>query len=154
MRNPYSGNVRIGPRPTQPSVAGQALEPVYEPFFDGSHTTLRKVGERNVFDYVQSFKDSTDLAYMLHRLSVGDTSVLSSRQPLYGDFSTLPSSPGEMFNFMESFKRAFDDLPSSEKGLYNNDWRIWANHCACPVDFSRDAVTANSDTSSSGGDVT
>ena len=35
---------------------------------------------------IDSFAPYTDLNYMLHRLSVGDTSVLSGRQAIYGDF--------------------------------------------------------------------
>ena len=62
---------------------------------------------------------------MLHRLSVGDTSVLSGRQAIYGDFSSLPQNPVDMINVLNSAEQSFSQLPADEKAAFNNDYRVW-----------------------------
>ena len=62
---------------------------------------------------------------MLHRLSVGDTSVLSGRQAIYGDFSGLPQNPVDMINVLNSAEQSFSQLPADEKAAFNNDYRVW-----------------------------
>ncbi|AXQ66276.1 MAG: internal scaffolding protein [Microviridae sp.] len=77
---------------------------------------------------IDSYAPYTDLNYMLHRLSVGDTSVLSGRKAMYGDFSQLPQNPVDMINVLNSAEQSFSQLPSDEKVAFNNDYRVWLAH--------------------------
>lgn len=107
------------------SCPGSRVHQHYTPQFDGSHLVLVESGVSDIQDSIESFARYTDLHYMLHRLSVGDTSVLSSRTPMYGDFSGLPSNPLDAINIVQSAESAFLQLPMEERSSYNNDYRAW-----------------------------
>ena len=105
--------------------AGSPIRQILEPRFDGSTTKLVSVGEENIQDFYEAQAPLTDINYMLNRLALGDTSVLSSKRPMYGDFTGLPSDPIEALNLVHESERAFAQLPIEEKQKYNNDWKLW-----------------------------
>lgn len=104
---------------------GNLIHTHYEPVFDGQRVVLQESGYTNIQDEIESYGKYTDLHYMLHRLSVGDQSVIYSRPPLYGDFSGLPSNPVDAINIVQSAEYSFNALPLSERAAYNNDFRAW-----------------------------
>lgn len=107
------------------SPAGSRFKEVLEPRFNGRKVVLEKVGTMDIQERIEAFAPYTDLNYMLHRLKVGDTSVLRSSNPLYGDFSNLPTNPLDAVNLVHSAEQAFVVLPVEEKQKYNNDYRVW-----------------------------
>lgn len=107
------------------SNAGNRTHIRYEARFDGKGVKLEAVGSEDIQMSIDSFAPYTDLNYMLHRLSVGDTSVLSGRQAIYGDFSSLPQNPVDMINVLNSAEQSFSQLPGDEKAAFNNDYRVW-----------------------------
>ena len=52
-------------------------------------------GKEDWQDYIESFRDKTDMAYVLKQLSLGDSSVLNPNQPSYSDFTQIPKSLAE-----------------------------------------------------------
>lgn len=107
------------------TASGSPIHKILEPRFDGVNTCLVVTGEENIQDRMEAEAPSTDINYMLHRLSLGDTSVLSSKRPMYGDFTGLPSDPIEALNLVHQSEYAFAQLPADDKAKYNNDWRRW-----------------------------
>lgn len=105
--------------------AGSPLHEILEPRFDGNVTRLIVTGEENIQERMEAEAPMTDINYMLHRLSLGDQSVLSSRRPMYGDFTGLPSDPIEALNLVHQSEYAFSLLSTQEKRKYNNDWKQW-----------------------------
>ena len=105
--------------------AGSPIHQILEPRFDGTSTRLVSTGEENIQDRIEAEAPYTDINYMLHRLSLGDQSVLSSKQPMYGDFTGLPSDPIEALNLVHESEAAFGQLSVEEKLKYNNDWKKW-----------------------------
>ena len=105
--------------------AGSPIHQILEPRFDGTSTKLVSVGEENIQDFYDAQAPMTDINYMLNRLALGDTSVLASRRPMYGDFTGLPSDPIEALNLVHESERAFAQLSIDEKQKYNNDWKLW-----------------------------
>lgn len=122
MRNK---NARIPNIASINTYAGSPIRQILEPRFDGSTTKLVSVGEENIQDFYEAQAPLTDINYMLNRLALGDTSVLSSRCPMYGDFTGLPSDPIEALNLVHQSERAFAQLSVDEKQKYNNDWKLW-----------------------------
>lgn len=104
---------------------GSRIHVHYTPRFDGEHVVLDKAGVTDIQTEIESYGRYTDLHFMLHRLSVGDNSVISSRQPIYGDFSGLPSNPVDAINLVQSAERRFGELSSEERAVFNNDYRAW-----------------------------
>lgn len=124
MRNPLFSKPCLNPE-AYASEVGTPLVKLYEPVFDGHSTSLREVGTKNIQKEMDSLAKYCDINYMLSQLSNGDTSCLTSSQPLYGDFSQLPNNPADVLNLINSAQFAFGQLPASERARYSNDWRVW-----------------------------
>ncbi len=104
---------------------GSPIHNILEPRFNGVSTCLVVTGQENIQDRIEAEAPYTDINYMLHRLSLGDQSVLTVKQAMYGDFSGLPSDPIEALNLVHESERAFGRLSVEDKLRYNNDWKLW-----------------------------
>ena len=120
-----SKNARIPNISSIHTHSGSPVHKILEPRFDGSITTLVVTGEENIQARMEAEAPSTDINYMLHRLSLGDQSVLSTNRPMYGDFTGLPSDPIEALNLVHQSEYAFAQLSAEDKAKFNNDWRRW-----------------------------
>ena len=116
------------------TASGTRKKPIYTPRFDGECISLRVTGSIDIQDSINSFAPYCDLRYMLTRLKAGDTSVLSSRSPSYGDFSGLPGNPVDTLNLINDVQRAFSSLPDEVRLSCNNDWRVYFTRL-CAGDF-------------------
>lgn len=104
---------------------GSRFHTHFDSRFDGKRVVLVESGVSDIQDAIEAFGKYTDLHYMLHRLSVGDNSVISARVPMYGDFSGLPTNPVDAINIVHSAEQAFGQLSMEERASYNNDFRAW-----------------------------
>lgn len=105
--------------------SGSRTKKLYESHFNGSHLTLQPKGEMDTQQLIEAQAPYCDLNYMLHRLSIGDTSVLSRKAPLIGSFAGLPDNPIDYFNVLHNAEHSFLQLSDEEKQKYNNDYRVW-----------------------------
>lgn len=122
--------------------SGSPIHKILEPRFDGNVTRLVVTGEENIQDRMEAEAPTTDINYMLHRLSLGDQSVLSSRRPMYGDFTGLPSDPIEALNLVHQSEFAFSQLPADDKLKYNNDWKQWFADLLSHKNVSRETLSS------------
>lgn len=120
--------------------SGSPIHKILEPRFDGTVTKLVVTAEENIQDRIEAEAPYTDINYMLHRLSLGDTSVLSSRRPMYGDFTGLPSDPIEALNLVHQSEFAFARLSAEDKLKYNNDWKQWFAELLSGKNVSRETI--------------
>lgn len=121
---------------------GSRIETLYTPSFNGIEIVLSRSGSVDVQDRINSFAPYTDIRFMLNQLKVGDSSVLASRPPMYGDFSAMPSHPVDALNLISDVERRFDSLPDDVKASYNNDWRVYFTRLFAPA-VNRDAVVSD-----------
>ncbi len=75
----------------------------------------------------------TDLSFMIKRLKLGDSSVLTKKQPLYGDFTQLPSTGTELVNTLLRAEYEFNQLPVEERQKHGFDYRSWLASVFQPV---------------------
>lgn len=122
MRNPFSKVSDPGEFVTPP---GNPIHHICTGRFDGRTLKVVETGTEDIQQSIQAHAPFTDLRYMLSRLSVGDQSVLSSREPMYGDFSGLFDNPVDAINAVNDARSRFDLLTAEEKKACNNDWRVW-----------------------------
>lgn len=122
MRNPMS---RIPDCTKFRSPHGSRTKQLYEAHFDGRHGTLVPNGVVDTQEQINAYAPFTDINFMLHRLKVGDTSVLARSRPIYGDFTNIPNNPVDAINLFRRAESIFDSLPVEEKQDYNNDFRVW-----------------------------
>ena len=130
-------NARLPDYDSIRSCSGSEYHVLFEPRFDGTKLSLVEVGREEIQPKIEAYAPYTDLVYMLSRLKVNDFSVLSSRRPLYGDFSGMPDNPVDAINLVHSAERKFGELSVEEKQKYNNDYRVWLSQL-----FTDDATSA------------
>lgn len=104
---------------------GSRIHKRYESRFDGQTIKLVECGQEDIQQSIEAYAPYTDLNYMLSRLKVGDNSVLSSKQPIYGDLSGMPSNPIDAVNTMRLAESSFLQLPLDTRKSFNNDYHLW-----------------------------
>ena len=122
--------------------SGSRIETLYSPSFNGTEIVLTKSGSVDVQERINSFAPYADIRYMLNQLKVGDSSVLSSRPPMYGDFSSMPAHPVDALNLISDAERRFESFSDEVKQLYNNDWRVYFTSLFS-TSVDRDAVVSD-----------
>lgn len=122
MRNKYAAVHSPDKFTTCP---GSRIHKRYESRFDGQTIKLVECGQEDIQESIEAYAPFTDLNFMLSRLKVGDTSVLSSKKPIYGDLSGMPSNPIDAINTMRLAESRFLQLPLDTRKDFNNDYHLW-----------------------------
>lgn len=86
---------------------------------------LTPSGKENVQEYIDSFRESTDMAFILHQMALGNMSVLNQREAMYGDFTDLPENLAEMQQIFIDGENAFNQLPLDVRQQFDNNYRNW-----------------------------
>lgn len=101
---------------------GSPIHTIYAPKVDADgRMTLVPSGTENTDDYIQSFKESTDMAVILARVAQGETELLHARTGSFGDFTQVPKTYAETLQLQIDAKRLYDGLPAAIKSKFNND---------------------------------
>lgn len=100
---------------------GSKFKTEYSPIVekDGS-VTLRPVGKIDFHAYIQSFKDLTDIHYIVKKIANGDTSMLRF-DGVYGDFTKYPKTLAEVLQLQIDSNKLFNSLPVEIKQKFSND---------------------------------
>lgn len=102
---------------------GNPLKTLYKPKVnDDGVLELVEAGQENLYDYIQSWKDSTDINVILARYANGDVDALSKVQGAYGDFTQFPKTYAEMLNRVNQGRLLFAELPLEIREKYNHDF--------------------------------
>ena len=128
--------------------AGESIHTLYIGVWNTNRLELVESGTVDLQERIQSQAPLTDLAYMIKRLKLGDNSVLTKRQPLYGDFTALPSDGSELVNTLLTAEYAFNQLPVDERKKHGYDYRSWLASVFEPVvQFADKSVDKSADKS-------
>lgn len=89
--------------------AGSPTRPLYKPVLgkDGA-IELVEDGFENVYEQIQSFKDSVDINTIVARYAAGDVYALEQRVGSYGDFINVPASYMEVLNGAIELQKTYD----------------------------------------------
>lgn len=102
---------------------GDSVHIIYSPHFDSTgHMDLVETGREDIYEYIQSHKDSTDVNLILQRFAKGDVSVLSRRQGMYGDFTQVPTNYADMLNKLNRAEEYFNALPVEDRAKFNHSF--------------------------------
>ncbi|WGL31264.1 internal scaffolding protein [Dipodfec virus UOA04_Rod_847] len=96
---------------------------------------LVATGQEDLYDYIQSHKDSTDIHVLLDRFANGETDVLSRLQGFYADVSDMPKTYAEVLNAVIAGEETFARLPVEVKQRFDNSFAVWLSSMDSP-DFS------------------
>lgn len=87
------------------------------------YPSLRKVGEHNLYDEIQSYREGCDLAAILRSFGNEcpryDPLSLEAAEAFVNDFSNL-SSLGDLVNDAEAIKQFFRELPLEVRNSYDD----------------------------------
>ena len=86
---------------------------------------LTESGKEDIQEFIDSQRDSCDMAFILHQLAIGNESVLHQKAPMYGDFTTAPSTLAEAEQMLIDGENAFYQLPLDVRQQFDNDFRQW-----------------------------
>lgn len=111
-----------------PAPTGAATEPEMMLNTDGCGT-LEQVGVRRSYELIQSYKQETDINYLVQRYISGDTSVLQRVQGLYTDITDAPESLIEAQERIKTAERIYNTLPEEAAQAVGNaanmlDWLV------------------------------
>ncbi len=130
IRNP---NSRISNPYGFVAPAGESVHILFTGVWKVDRLELVESGSVDLQERIQSQAPFTDLAYMVKRLKLGDNSVLTKKQPLYGDFTKLPVNGSELVNTLLHAEYAFNQLPVDERKKHGYDYRSWLASIFQPV---------------------
>uniref|UniRef100_A0AAU8AWE0 Internal scaffolding protein n=1 Tax=Dulem virus 111 TaxID=3145588 RepID=A0AAU8AWE0_9VIRU len=126
---------------------------LYSPVFDqNGNMHLEESGHEDIYDFIQSHKDSCDIHTILARYSNGDLTALSRVQGVYGDFTQVPKTLMDSLNIVIRAQNTFMSLPVEEREKYGHSFERWlaefdkqAAAAAAPVEQASKAAPAAGD---------
>ena len=93
---------------------------------ENGQITLVESGSINIYDEIQSHRDSVDINVLLAKYAkTGDISILNKATTQFMDVAGLPTSIVGFYNLVEEGRRLYDGLPVDEKSKYNNSFENW-----------------------------
>lgn len=114
--NQFESHARVHANP------GSREKILYGPKFDENGTLdLEPKGKENLYDYIQSHKDSCDIKLIVDRCARGDMTALSKAQGMYGDFTTLPQTYAEALQALTDAENFFMTLPLETRAKFDHD---------------------------------
>ena len=85
---------------------------------------LKESGKEDIQAKIDSYREQTDMAYILRQLMLGDTSVLRDGA-MYGDFTVMPNNMLDAMQLMLDGERAFYELDLETRQKFDNNFRQW-----------------------------
>lgn len=83
-------------------------------------TDLVVKGKENLYDFIQSHKDSVDIHKILERFQNGDVDALNKYQGYYGDITAAPKTFAEALNTVIKAKDLFNSLPLEVRAEFDH----------------------------------
>lgn len=96
---------------------GRMEKPTYTANEDGLPV---ESGTVNIYDEIQSHRESVELSTLLQRYAQGDISALNQIEGVYADVVDMPSTYAELFNRVRDAENSFNALPEDVRSLFDN----------------------------------
>lgn len=123
MTNP---NSRISDPSEFVSNPGERFRDIYTPYVcDDGTIVLKVVDKEDIRAKINSERELTDIACIVKRLQLGDTSALNPYEPMYGDFTKLPKTMAEALNLSINAEKAFEHLPKETRAQFEYSYSKW-----------------------------
>lgn len=89
--------------------------------FDDGSRDLVVVGQIDIYEMIQSHRDSVDLKLTLERYARGDDSALNRRQAFFGDFTNMPTNLSELSQRILDAQDLFNSLDVDARREFDFD---------------------------------
>lgn len=115
---------------------GSRIRKTYAAQYDEKgRVVLEETGEESLYDYIQSFAESTDIHVLLKRFANGEADVLSRVQGFYGDITEMPKTYAEMLNRVIEGENFFNDLPVDVRSKFGHSYAEFLSSIGSPEFF-------------------
>lgn len=105
---------------------GCPVQPTYSAKYDTDGVLdLVQTGEVNLYDQIQSHRDSVDIHVLMQRFEAGDVDCLSQAQGIYADVSGMPTTYAEVLNAVIQGQQTFDQLPLDVRAKFGHSFSEW-----------------------------
>ena len=102
---------------------GSPESPVFSDSFDDNGVPVVVVtGKTNLDDYIQSFKDDTDIYKILDRLSLSGVEPPVVPVDSFADITGLPDNIHEAYKQVQYARVVFNSLDADKRKEYNNNF--------------------------------
>lgn len=86
---------------------------------------LEEAGTENIQDKIEACRSTTDMSYIIHRLQIGNTDVITVNNGQYGDFTKVPKSMAEALQIQIDAEKAWYGMPVEVRSKFDNDFTKW-----------------------------
>lgn len=107
------------------SCSGSPVKVLYTPALVDGELVLNETGKFDISEFINSYADTTDMAFILSRLSAGDSSVLNVQRGFFGDSSFLSYDHRAALDTVISAQVYFDNLPQETRDKFNDSFVEW-----------------------------
>ncbi len=83
---------------------------------------LREDGTENLYDFIQSFAESTDIHAIMRRFENGEVDVLEKVQGFYGDVTEMPKTYAEALQRIADSEKVFMSLPVDVRAKFGHSF--------------------------------
>ena len=95
--------------------------------FSGSYNErgqveLKPDGTENLYAFIQSFAESTDIHAIMRRFQNGEVDVLEKVQGFYGDVTEMPKTYAEALQRIADSEKVFMSLPVDVRAKFNHSF--------------------------------
>ena len=113
-------------RKVVPTCPGDRYATIYRGVYnENGHMELVEDGKEDIKEKINSYRDGTDMSYILKQLSLGNTEVVNANPGMYGDFTKIPNTMQGMYQMMLDAERTFLELPVDIRNNFNHDFKEW-----------------------------
>ncbi len=117
FKTQYDARDRIKSNP------GNPLKQLYVGSYnERGQVDLKEDGTEDLYAYIQSFAESTDIHSILRRFENGEVDVLEKVQGFYGDITEMPHTYAEALQRIADSEKVFMSLPVDVRAKFNHSF--------------------------------
>lgn len=117
FKTQYDGRQRIESNP------GNPIKQLYAGSYnERGQVVLKEDGTEDIYAFIQSFAESTDIHSILKRFENGETDVLEKVQGFYGDVTEMPHTYAEALQRISDSEKVFMSLPVEIRAKFNHSF--------------------------------
>lgn len=125
---------------------GSGIRTLYAPVIgDNGSMELEEKGTEDLYQSIQSHRDSVDIHVLLSRYSNGEVDVLTKVQGVYGDFTQMPKTYAELLNQVIAGEHMFNGLPVEIRAKFDHDFNKFMVQAGSPEFFEKLGINLSPD---------
>uniref|UniRef100_A0AAU8AX05 Internal scaffolding protein n=1 Tax=Dulem virus 147 TaxID=3145624 RepID=A0AAU8AX05_9VIRU len=116
-------NTQYGSHERVVSNPGNPIKQLYSGAYnEKGQVELREDGTEDLYAFIQSFAESTDIHSIMRRFSNGEVDVLEKVQGFYGDITDMPGTYAEALQRIADSEKVFMSLPVEVRAKFGHNF--------------------------------